>query len=192
MTSGHHSEGGTVRVRELRLSRGWSQEELAERSGLSVRTIQRIEGGAPAGLESLRALAAALEVDVAELRSREGGPLSPMSFADSVVHSLRNYAEFDGLAPRREFWWFTLAVALVVALAEQLGTTAAGIATIALLLPWSAAAVRRLRDAGQSPWWLLMVFVPIGGLVALAFLLAMPSAADQARVGDRSRGVSRP
>ena len=32
-------------VRKLRLQRGWSQEQLAEMSGLSTRTIQRIERG---------------------------------------------------------------------------------------------------------------------------------------------------
>ncbi|WP_309247253.1 helix-turn-helix transcriptional regulator [Shewanella sp. VB17] len=32
-------------VRKLRLQRGWSQEHLSQLSGLSVRTIQRIERG---------------------------------------------------------------------------------------------------------------------------------------------------
>ena len=54
-------------VRKLRLEKGWSQETLAEVSGLSVRTIQRLERGGNASLESLCALAAVLEVDVANL-----------------------------------------------------------------------------------------------------------------------------
>ena len=54
-------------VRKLRLQRGWSQEQLAELSGLSVRTIQRIERGQKAGLESLRALAAVFEIDLSQL-----------------------------------------------------------------------------------------------------------------------------
>ncbi len=32
-------------VKQLRLQRAWSQEQLAEMAGLSVRTIQRIENG---------------------------------------------------------------------------------------------------------------------------------------------------
>lgn len=52
-----------VIVRKLRLEKGWSQETLAEVTGLSVRTIQRIERGAPASLETRNALAAVLEVD---------------------------------------------------------------------------------------------------------------------------------
>jgi transcriptional regulator with XRE-family HTH domain len=56
-------------VQKLRLQHSWSQEELATISGLSVRTIQRIEQGQAPGLESLKALAAIFEVDVLELRN---------------------------------------------------------------------------------------------------------------------------
>ncbi len=54
-------------VRKLRLQRGWSQEQLAAFTGLSVRTIQRIEQGQQPGLESLKALAAVFELEVAQL-----------------------------------------------------------------------------------------------------------------------------
>jgi transcriptional regulator with XRE-family HTH domain len=54
-------------VRKLRLERGWSQETLAEVSGLSVRTIQRLERGGKASLESLSSLAATFEIPLAEL-----------------------------------------------------------------------------------------------------------------------------
>jgi transcriptional regulator with XRE-family HTH domain len=54
-------------VRKLRIEKGWSQETLAEVSGLSVRTIQRTERGGNASLETLNALAAVLETDLASL-----------------------------------------------------------------------------------------------------------------------------
>ena len=47
-------------LKELRISRHLSQEQLAQISGLNVRTIQRIESRANASLESLKCLAAAL------------------------------------------------------------------------------------------------------------------------------------
>ncbi|SFN81931.1 Helix-turn-helix [Formivibrio citricus] len=50
-------------VQKLRLKHGWSQQQLAEISGLSVRTIQRIEAGQPASTESLKSLAAVFQVD---------------------------------------------------------------------------------------------------------------------------------
>ncbi len=56
-------------VQKLRLQRGWSQQQLAELSGLSVRTVQRIEGGQNATVESLKSLAAVFEVDFLELRA---------------------------------------------------------------------------------------------------------------------------
>jgi transcriptional regulator with XRE-family HTH domain len=55
-------------VRKLRLRKGWSQEQLADASGLSVRTIQRIERGDTPGLETLKSLAAVFETDVSTLR----------------------------------------------------------------------------------------------------------------------------
>ena len=54
-------------IQKLRLKRGWSQQQLADASGLSVRTIQRIEAGHPASTETLKALAAVFEVDFSTL-----------------------------------------------------------------------------------------------------------------------------
>ena len=55
-------------IRELRLERGWSQEDLAEIAGLSTRTIQRLENGGRASLETLKCLAAVFESDISSLR----------------------------------------------------------------------------------------------------------------------------
>jgi transcriptional regulator with XRE-family HTH domain len=54
-------------IQKLRLKRGWSQEQLAQASGLSARTIQRIESGQPASTETLKSLAAVFEVDFSTL-----------------------------------------------------------------------------------------------------------------------------
>ena len=55
-------------VRRLREKRNWSQEQLATMSGLSTRTIQRIESGNKASLESLKALASVFEIDISKLQ----------------------------------------------------------------------------------------------------------------------------
>jgi len=55
-------------VRAQREQRAWSQEHLAEVTGLGLRTIQRIEKTGTASYESAQALAAVFEVDVAKLR----------------------------------------------------------------------------------------------------------------------------
>ena len=51
-------------LKQLRIGRYLSQEQLAQMSGLNVRTIQRIESGQNASVETLKCLAAALEVDI--------------------------------------------------------------------------------------------------------------------------------
>ena len=58
-------------VKKLRLQRGWSQEQLAEMAGVSVRTIQRVERGYTPGLETAKALAAVFEVDLSTFMSEE-------------------------------------------------------------------------------------------------------------------------
>ncbi|MCH9693468.1 MAG: helix-turn-helix domain-containing protein [Gammaproteobacteria bacterium] len=54
-------------MRVLRRRFRFSQEQLAESSGLSLRTIQRVEAGHRISYASLRSLAAVFEVDVDKL-----------------------------------------------------------------------------------------------------------------------------
>ncbi len=77
-------------IQKLRLQRGWSQQQLADLSGLSVRTVQRIEQGQVASTESLKSLAAVFEIDFSTLQ--EPGmniitaPASPAAFdADEAL-----------------------------------------------------------------------------------------------------------
>jgi len=58
-------------LKQLRISRHLSQEQLAQMSGLNVRTIQRIESGHNASLESLKCLSSVLEVDIETLNQEE-------------------------------------------------------------------------------------------------------------------------
>lgn len=59
----------TLRVRELREAKGWSQAELAERAGVRRATVSAIENGLTKGVdfETLEKLARALEVDAGYL-----------------------------------------------------------------------------------------------------------------------------
>jgi transcriptional regulator with XRE-family HTH domain len=69
-------------VQKLRIQRGWSQQQLAELSGLSVRTIQRIERGQPASAETLKSLASVFEIDFSVLMPAQTpapDPESPMA-----------------------------------------------------------------------------------------------------------------
>ncbi|MEO9485097.1 MAG: helix-turn-helix domain-containing protein [Ekhidna sp.] len=58
----------TVNIKELRNRKGFSQDELAEKSGLSLRTIQRIENGETEPLgDSLKKIASVLDTTPEEL-----------------------------------------------------------------------------------------------------------------------------
>lgn len=67
-----------IRLRELRENRGWSQDQLAEFAALHARTIQRLERSGSASLETIKAIAATLEVDISQLASSE--PQHPATF----------------------------------------------------------------------------------------------------------------
>lgn len=54
-------------VKKLREERKWSQEQLAILSGLSIRTIQRVESGQSASLETLKSLASVFDVEISKL-----------------------------------------------------------------------------------------------------------------------------
>jgi transcriptional regulator with XRE-family HTH domain len=85
-------EGRSMLIQKLRLQRGWSQEQLAELSGLSVRTVQRIERGQPASLETLKALGAAFEIDFSDLKE------SDMDSTSSHQTLNRNVSNDEALA----------------------------------------------------------------------------------------------
>lgn len=50
-------------IRRQRLAKGWTQEQLAELCGISVRTVQRLEKTGVASLETTNALAAVFELE---------------------------------------------------------------------------------------------------------------------------------
>lgn len=61
-------------VRQSRLERGWSQEQLAVASGLSLRTIQRVESEGIASLSTAASLAATYGVPLIQLQESPAQP----------------------------------------------------------------------------------------------------------------------
>lgn len=93
----------------MRRDRGWSQSQLAEFSGLSLRTIQRIEKGSEPTLESLKALAAVFQVDLAELRN------SGVGMNESTITS-EEREELVGVRRRTRFLYQLVAFLIVIPL----------------------------------------------------------------------------
>jgi transcriptional regulator with XRE-family HTH domain len=64
------------KIRAERERRAWSQEHLALASGLSLRTVQRVESSGAASFETTRALAAVFELPVDQLKGSQE-PVAP-------------------------------------------------------------------------------------------------------------------
>lgn len=97
---------------------------------------------------------------------------------------LSQYADFTGRARRKEYWMFYLFNVLIflgfgvisALLSYLMGEAGAIIAVVifvvyslAIFIPGLAVTVRRLHDIDKSGWWLLLAFIPFGGLVLFVF-----------------------
>lgn len=78
-------------IKSSRLKRAWSQEHLAHVAGLGLRTIHRIETKGEASLESIKAIASALEVPLNEMMLP---PATPKTWLNSLLTSKRVIASF--------------------------------------------------------------------------------------------------
>ncbi|HXH36018.1 MAG TPA: helix-turn-helix transcriptional regulator [Plantibacter sp.] len=87
-----------TRIGELRRAKGWTQERLAAESGITTRTIQRLEAGSDASLETIGLIADALGVPVGELFIH----VETKTFEDSVdgldARKRAQQAKRDGIA----------------------------------------------------------------------------------------------
>lgn len=83
------------------------------------------------------------------------------------------FAQFSGTASRSEFWLFVLATAIISIILGIVGAAIPALsflstlASLIFFIPSLAVGARRLRDAGFSPWWLLIYITGIGALVLL-------------------------
>lgn len=102
------------RIVQLRLEHGWTQEKLASQSGVGVRTIQRLESGNDASLETLSLVADALKVPARELFTNIDN-----SALSERVESLEARAESQQTRRNRSttaWLWLFIGVGIVVSM----------------------------------------------------------------------------
>ena len=75
-----------IKLKNIRESQNLTQEELSEKSGISVRTIQRIEAGQEPKGYTLRVLAQTLEISEKELQNTS----SETEISQPIVHQTNN------------------------------------------------------------------------------------------------------
>lgn len=97
-----------------------------------------------------------------------------------------HYLDFSGRATRTQFWLFVLFAWIVGMILGILATNIGGfignifafltgIYGLFLFLPALSITARRVRDAGFSPWFLLLlILVPVGELIILV-MCVLPS-----------------
>ena len=100
-------------IRNLRQHQGLSQEQLAEQTGVSLRTIQRAESGQRVGNASLRTLAGFFDVSVDALRQRDQHLLQLIMASAETAR--------DPVARHRALQLILFAVAFFVTVFQWLG-----------------------------------------------------------------------
>jgi Predicted membrane protein len=109
--------------------------------------------------------------------------------------AIARYFDFSGRASRTQFWMYTLitfigAIAMIVLDSVLFGFAPDSDAGFLIyifqlfhLIPGLAIAARRLHDIGNSGWWLLLLFVPIVGAIAIFVMLVLPTSPNGDRYG---------
>lgn len=127
-----------------------------------------------------------------------------MKFSEAIKTVFKNYAVFEGVASRAEFWYFWLfsvivlgGLAIIAAIFGAIGSglvwsdayelalgligfsgflwTIFYLAYLGLIIPHIALLVRRFRDTGRSFWYYFLVLVPIAGFVTVLVMCMQQS-----------------
>ncbi len=89
------------------------------------------------------------------------------------------FYDFTGRAPRAEFWYFILYMLIAGKLLQFFSCVLPAwvvlLGALAIVLPFPAVLVRRIRDTGRSLWWLLSLLIPPLGIMLLLLLAMCPS-----------------
>ena len=101
------------RLKELRTSLNCSQKELAEKPGLTLRTIQRIENNkVKPSLYSLKVIGEALKTDFSEFAKQSD--TKPYEFNFSIKITDMNHFLNDFKALRKTHWKIIFLIVLVI------------------------------------------------------------------------------
>jgi len=115
---------------------------------------------------------------------------------------LKQYADFNGRARRKEYWMFTLfsIIFYIVAmiLDNIVGTAIDGVGyglfyilyALAILIPSLAVSVRRLHDVGKSGWMILISLIPLIGAIWLLVLMVTDSNPGENEYGPNPKDVT--
>ena len=120
--------------------------------------------------------------------TKKGLEVKDLSYNDSL-HSffqyyfvdvfIFHYFDFKGKISRKQYWFgiLTYSILLIVAscvgimISETASLVIQSVVSLLFIIPGLALCVRRLRDIGKSPWWILISVVPLIGALWLFILM---------------------
>lgn len=107
---------------------------------------------------------------------------------DAYKDFWKRYLKFSGTSTRSQYWWTTLANLIIAMILLFPGITYGDNSTlggifntlshlyaIVITIPALALLIRRLRDAGYGPQWILIQLIPIAGPFIMLGLLCKGS-----------------
>lgn len=108
-------------IKQRRLEKGWSQMQLAELAGISLRTVQRIEKGQIPTPETAKSLASVFDVDFRELLQIKSSPgIDEDSLTDTELLELEHVREIQRFVRDLIYFVLTIPVILAVTMIDSL------------------------------------------------------------------------
>ncbi len=85
---------------------------------------------------------------------------------EAIQDGFKRYSDINGRSSRPQFWYFALFYIIVNFISSVIFSDLIDlIISIAIFIPYIAAAIRRMHDVGRSGWFII---VPIVNIVFLA------------------------
>jgi uncharacterized membrane protein YhaH (DUF805 family) len=110
-----------------------------------------------------------------------------LNFTDAIKSVLSKYASTTGRARRSEYWYWTLATALLSILVCRIYFLLI-ITSLTLICPTICLTIRRLHDIGKSDWWVLLTFIPFANFILVVFAL-LDSQPGANEYGENPKGI---
>jgi len=108
---------------------------------------------------------------------------------------LKKGVVFTGRARRKEYWVFILinmtviSVLMIIEAVAGIQDILSGLYNMAVAIPVSAVATRRLHDTGRSGWWQFLILVLVIGWIPLLIWLSKDSDKGDNKYGPNPKGI---
>ena len=112
-----------------------------------------------------------------------------ITFVQAVRMCFAKYADFNGRAPRAEFWWWQLFSFIVTSALCFIPFVGAAL-SLGLVIPNLAVAWRRLHDIGKGGGWYFISFIPLVGWILMLIWYCRAGEPHPNRFGPNPYGIN--